>query len=61
MIAPGYHDEPLMGKLKDVRSVRLGRSYRIYYRQIAVDRIETVLVEEVNKHDYKKVERLFQR
>ncbi len=55
---PGYHDEPLQGKLRDVRSVRLGRSYRLFYRVVAIDVVETVLVEEVNRHDYKEIERL---
>jgi addiction module RelE/StbE family toxin len=57
----GYHDEPLMGKLRDVRSVRLGRSYRLYYRIIESSVVETVLVEEINRHDYKEIERLFER
>jgi toxin HigB-1 len=59
--APGYHDEPLQGKLRDVRSVRLGRSYRLFYRIVSIDVVETVLVEEVNRHDYKEIERLFGR
>lgn len=57
-MAPGYHDEPLRGKHKGFRSVRLGRSYRVFYRLVAIDTIETVLVEEVNRHDYKAIERL---
>jgi proteic killer suppression protein len=55
---PGYHDEPLQGKLKGVRSVRLGLGYRAFYR-LRKDKIECVYVEEVNKHDYKAIERLF--
>ncbi|MSO72566.1 MAG: hypothetical protein EXQ84_03005 [Rhodospirillaceae bacterium] len=58
---PGYHDEPLQGKLKHFRSVRLGRAYRIFYRIAAIDQIEAVLVEEVKRHDYKKIERLLDR
>ena len=58
---PGYHDEPLQGKLRDMRSVRLGRSYRIFYRIASIGTLETVLVEEVNHHDYKKIERLLGR
>lgn len=54
----GYHDEPLQGKLKGLRSFRLSQGYRGYYR-IARDSIEFVMVEEVNKHDYKEIERLF--
>lgn len=56
---PGYHDEPLEGKLKGyVRSVRLGRGFRVFYRIIG-DAVKCVLVEEVNKHGYKEIERLF--
>ena len=55
---PGYHDEPLSGKLKGLRSFRLSLGYRGYYR-VVKEKVEFVLVEEVNKHDYKKVERLF--
>jgi toxin HigB-1 len=55
---PGYHDEPLSGKLRGVRSFRLSQGYRGYYR-ISKGEIEFVLVEEVNKHDYKEIERLF--
>lgn len=55
---PGYHDEPLKGKLKGMRSFRLSKGFRGYYR-VVKDSIEFVLVEEVNKHDYKEIERLF--
>jgi toxin HigB-1 len=56
---PGYHDEPLTGKLKDIcRSVRMARGYRAYYRIIGTA-VQCVLVEEVNRHDYKEIERLF--
>ena len=48
---PGFHDEPLKGKRKGQRSIRLSRSYRAIYT-IEKDKIEFVLVEEVNKHDY---------
>lgn len=54
---PSYHDEPLSGKLKGIRSIRLSDGYRAYYR-ILKERIEIVFVEEVNKHDYKAIERL---
>lgn len=54
----GYHDEPLHGRLKGLRSFRLSLGYRGYYRVIK-DSIEFVLVEEINKHDYKEIERLF--
>ena len=55
---PGYHDEPLKGKLKGVRSVRLGLGYRAYYRMEHRE-VRILVVEEVNKHDYKAIERLF--
>ena len=47
----GYHDEPLIGKRKGQRSVRLSKSYRAIYI-IKKEEIEFVLIEEVNKHDY---------
>jgi addiction module RelE/StbE family toxin len=56
----GYHDEALRGKLQGVRSVRLGRSYRAFYR-IEKGEVRTLIVEEVNKHDYKEIERLLGR
>jgi proteic killer suppression protein len=55
---PSYHDEPLLGKLKGIRSIRLSDGYRAYYR-IGHDEVICVIVEEVNKHDYKAIERLF--
>jgi len=55
---PGYHDEPLRGRLKGLRSFRLNLGYRGYYRVVRGS-VEFVSVEEVNKHDYKKVERIF--
>jgi proteic killer suppression protein len=47
----GFHDEPLKGKRKGQRSIRLNRSYRAIYT-IDKDEIEFVLIEEVNNHDY---------
>ena len=59
MKIPGYHDEPLRGKLKGyVRSIRLALGYRAYYRVVG-GAVQCVLVEEVNRHDYKEIERLF--
>ena len=54
---PGYHDEPLKGKLRGVRSVRLGRGYRAYYR-VKNGEVLALIVEEVNKHDYKAIEKI---
>lgn len=48
---PGYHDEPLQGPLKGMRSIRLSRSYRAYYR-IVKGAVEFVRVERVDKHGY---------
>lgn len=48
---PGYHDEPLQGKRKGFRSVRLNRSYRVIYK-MSGSHIELVEVCEVNKHEY---------
>jgi proteic killer suppression protein len=48
---PGFHDEPLRGKLAGMRSIRLSRGYRAYY-QIIHDRIEFVRIEGVDKHEY---------
>jgi proteic killer suppression protein len=56
---PGYHDEPLEGKLKGfARSVRLGKGFRAYY-SLRGSTVKCLYVEEVNKHDYKEIERLF--
>ena len=48
---PGYHDEPLTGVLRGLRSIRLSKSYRAYYR-IVRDAVEFVRVERIDKHVY---------
>ena len=48
---PGYHDEPLVGKLKGLRSIRLSRSYRAYYR-VVTGAVVLVNVERIDKHEY---------
>ena len=48
---PSFHDEPCKGKLKGLRSIRLKRGYRAYYR-IEKDQVEFVFVERVDKHEY---------
>lgn len=48
---PGYHDEPLKGALKGLRSIRLSKGYRAYYK-IVKDRVEFIRVERVDKHVY---------
>lgn len=47
----GFHDEPLQGKWKGHRSIRLNRSYRAIY-QIKGNKIKFVEINEVNKHEY---------
>ena len=49
--APGLHDEPLRGKLRGLRSVRLSKSYRAYYRLVERE-VKVVFVERVDKHEY---------
>lgn len=48
---PGYHDEPLEGKRKGQRSIRLNKQWRAIYRTIT-KKIELVVIEEVTPHDY---------
>ena len=55
---PGYRDEALSGRLAGIRSARLSGGYRVYYR-VSSGALRVVRVEEVNKHEYKKIERLF--
>ena len=46
-----FHDKPCTGRLKGLRSIRLTRSYRAYYR-IEKNQVEFVFVEGVDKHEY---------
>lgn len=48
----GYHDEPLHGKRKGQRSIRLNKAYRAIYELSTNGQMEIVEVMEVNKHDY---------
>lgn len=48
----GYHDEPLKGSRSGQRSVRLNRAYRLFYEETNKKIEVTILVIEVNKHDY---------
>ena len=48
---PGWHNEPLHGKSKGKRSVRLSKSYRAIY-VVKKAQIEFVSIEEVHKHGY---------
>lgn len=54
---PGFHDEPLKGKRRGQRSIRLNKAYRAIYITDESNRIHFIEVIEVNKHDYKKNER----
>ena len=47
-----FHDEPLQGKRKGERSIRLNKAYRAIYIEKKDKQIEFVSIEEVNKHEY---------
>ena len=49
---PGYHDEPLKGKRKGQRSIRLTKGYRAIYRIDKSGTIHFIEIVEVNKHAY---------
>ena len=49
---PGYHDEPLKGTRQGQRSIRLNIAYRAIYSIRENGKIEFILIEEVNKHEY---------
>jgi len=49
---PGFHDEPLKGRRKGQRSIRLSRAYRAVYEIRRDGSVEFISVEEVSKHDY---------
>jgi toxin HigB-1 len=48
-----YHDEPLKGKRKGQRSIRLNKAYRAIYTIQKDNIIKFAVIREVNKHDYK--------
>ncbi|MEI6832500.1 MAG: hypothetical protein WCL28_00795 [bacterium] len=48
----GIHDEPLHGRRRGQRSVRLSKGYRIIYRELDPNRYEVIEILEVNKHEY---------
>ena len=48
---PGYHDEPLIGKRKGQRSIRLNRHWRAIYI-IDGEVVQVALVVEVIPHSY---------
>ena len=49
---PGFRDHGLKGEWQGCRAVRLSEAYRAIYIVHSDGRVETVHVEEVNKHDY---------
>lgn len=49
---PGYHDEPLKGRRKGQRSIRLNKAYRAIYEETKENEINLILIMEVNKHEY---------
>jgi proteic killer suppression protein len=51
--APGWHDEPLKGRLAGLRSSRLSLHYRLIYR-IAEAQISVAVIA-VTPHDYRKI------
>ena len=48
----GFHDEPLKGKRKGQRSIRLSRSYRAIYKVLSDGTLWFAQLEEVTKHGY---------
>jgi proteic killer suppression protein len=48
----GYHDEPLFGKRRGQRSIRLSKSYRAIYTIRKQGQEVFITIEEVSKHDY---------
>ena len=50
----GYHDEPLKDKRKHKRqrSIRLSKAYRAFYTEYKHEGINTISIEEINKHEY---------
>lgn len=48
----GFHDEPLKGKRKGQRSIRLNKAYRAFYIINQSGVMEFIEVVEVNKHEY---------
>jgi addiction module RelE/StbE family toxin len=49
---PGFRDHALKGEWQGYRAIRLSEAYRAIYTVHSDGTVETVYVEEVNKHDY---------
>lgn len=48
----GWHDEPLLGKRKDQRSIRLNKQWRAIYALKKNGQIELIEILEITPHDY---------
>jgi toxin HigB-1 len=48
----GYHCEPLSGNRAGQRSVRLSKSYRLFYTEEPDGEINVIAILEINKHEY---------
>lgn len=49
---PGYRDKPLCGDRSGQRSVRLNKSYRLFYKITTKPEVQIIGILEINKHDY---------
>lgn len=49
---PGYHDEPLVGRRRGQRSIRLSRQYRAIYQIDRSGDVHIIEIIEVNSHEY---------
>ena len=50
--SPGFHDEPLKGRRRGQRAIRLTRKWRAVYTTTEHGDVQIVTVEEVTPHDY---------
>ena len=49
---PGFHHEPLQGKRKGQRSIRLSKAYRAIYSVDSKGAAQVAEIREVSKHEY---------
>ena len=49
---PGFHDEPLKGRWKGCRSVRLGHKWRVIYQYNKSGVVNIAKLKEVTAHEY---------
>lgn len=50
---PGYHDEPLFGRMQGQRSARLSRAYRVIYVETEEEYVTLIAIQGVTKHVYR--------